>query len=780
MGRRRARARAPPQRIPKLPREFDCLFCCGHETVQVKMDRVLGMGFLKCRVCKASFQMRCCYLDEPVDVYGRWVDEATEANYAPYESYESVGDGGMAEQAPARASGQPAGEVDAVLRPEAASSRQPERAVSSQSEHASQSSQSEYPASEADELQEGERLGAAYDMRSPAYDSQSPRCDTQGPGVVPDRVVAPASTCYQPESLHREASEERRRPTVSETEPTLSSRDESDVQADRELRRSARIAKRFVVRVPKMAQQPRKRRASVKTRTPAAAAAAAAAAPVVAQHVSPDLPGPDEVFAVQKLVRPMVFEGETSYVVLWKGYKEPTVEPRCNLLRDIPVVVNAFERAHKVLWRRNKADKIAYTWKRTVSPRSRRMSESVKMTTHELQAFSGDVPHFSEDRESNKRVKQHRRGQLARRPASRLRNKLGAQSSQQAEELSPAERIDDSAALQDLEELEQSGLRVNWPSECRPHNAEAESGPSRLPAKQKPAPEVVVAIREVPVAGGIIATPSSSPGLQQGATPPPATPCTTFGKNTKRCLASEPKEPRRRSPRIASQKMAAQEAGETQQPERSDDKVPEPQRRSPRLASPKMAAPAAGKPQQPDRSDHTSRATPSGKSSVDSQIHVAAAHPGITQKIAAQAAGEPQQPERPKRKGGASLRKSSSVQSRTHAPAATVEVHSTAALQGCSAVPDHSTAPEAGEDSGPEELFAVQRLVRPTVFEGETSYMVLWKGYKEPTVEPRCNLQRDVPQLVENFERAHAVRWRSNPCRFSWRRTIASRSRKAR
>lgn len=585
---------------------FDCLFCNGRDTIEVRMDRTLEMGSLKCRVCPASFQMQSCYLDEPVDVYSKWVDEATEANYEPYGSYTSLGDDGIPEPAYARTVNLPAEDVNApLMRPVSASSRQPERARSSQSVSSS-SSQSARADSEADELQ-GQSQGAAYAIQSPAYDTPIVDAETKitSPVIVPDVVTASASTCYlvpsgspataptNTQSLDCEANNESAleefcdgemgRPTgfygtegpvvtaafsnggesddITIHTQTLPSRDNACVQVGREPRRSTRIAGKLAAQTPEVAQQPRRRTAertaSVKTRTHTAIATPVAAEPLAPQL--DDAPGPDEVFAVQKLVRPVVFEGEPSYVVLWKGYKETTVEPRCNLIRDIATEVNTFEQAHRVLWRRNKANRNAYTWKQTISPRSRRMSESVQATTHEPQVISGDVPHVPKDK--NKRVTKQQRVEPPRRPSPQMRNKLGAQASHAAEGSHSPEHMDESAALEDLKEIEQDGLRVVWPSQLRPHSAEEESGPSRPPVRLEPAPEVLDAMHELPVAAGMMGMPTSSPG----DTPPPATPCTTIGRNTKNNLASEPKEARRRSPRIASQKIVAQAAGERQQ-----------------------------------------------------------------------------------------------------------------------------------------------------------------------------------------------------------------------
>jgi len=42
------------------------------------MSRPEQLGQLKCRVCNVQYQTRINYLNEPVDVYSEWIDEAAE------------------------------------------------------------------------------------------------------------------------------------------------------------------------------------------------------------------------------------------------------------------------------------------------------------------------------------------------------------------------------------------------------------------------------------------------------------------------------------------------------------------------------------------------------------------------------------------------------------------------------------------------------------------------------------------------------------------------------
>jgi len=44
------------------------------------------------------------------------------------------------------------------------------------------------------------------------------------------------------------------------------------------------------------------------------------------------------------LIKPVIKDNEDYYEVQWKGYREHTLEPRENLLEDIPKMVNQFEK----------------------------------------------------------------------------------------------------------------------------------------------------------------------------------------------------------------------------------------------------------------------------------------------------------------------------------------------------------------------------------------------------------------------------------------------------
>lgn len=77
MGKRKSSSKpqAKKKRDP-LPTTFTCLFCNHEKSVDVKLDKKLGIGQLECKVCGQRFQCGINYLSAAVDVYGEWVDAA--------------------------------------------------------------------------------------------------------------------------------------------------------------------------------------------------------------------------------------------------------------------------------------------------------------------------------------------------------------------------------------------------------------------------------------------------------------------------------------------------------------------------------------------------------------------------------------------------------------------------------------------------------------------------------------------------------------------------------
>ena len=49
-------------------------------------------------------------------------------------------------------------------------------------------------------------------------------------------------------------------------------------------------------------------------------------------------------FVISKLIKPVIKNNVAFYEVQWKGYKEHTIEPRETLLKDVPKMVNQFEK----------------------------------------------------------------------------------------------------------------------------------------------------------------------------------------------------------------------------------------------------------------------------------------------------------------------------------------------------------------------------------------------------------------------------------------------------
>jgi len=55
-----------------------------------------------------------------------------------------------------------------------------------------------------------------------------------------------------------------------------------------------------------------------------------------------------EKWEVSRIIKPTVKNGVNSYYVKWKGYKEHTIEPRSQLLEDVPKLIRLYEKRHQV------------------------------------------------------------------------------------------------------------------------------------------------------------------------------------------------------------------------------------------------------------------------------------------------------------------------------------------------------------------------------------------------------------------------------------------------
>jgi len=94
MGKRKSSSKpqGPKKRDP-LPTTFTCLFCNHEKSVEVKLDKKAGCGWLDCRVCGQKFQCAINYLSSPIDVYSEWVDAADAVAAEARETEKSRGAG---------------------------------------------------------------------------------------------------------------------------------------------------------------------------------------------------------------------------------------------------------------------------------------------------------------------------------------------------------------------------------------------------------------------------------------------------------------------------------------------------------------------------------------------------------------------------------------------------------------------------------------------------------------------------------------------------------------
>ncbi len=80
MGGSKKSTKPAPKVKPKLATTFNCPFCSHANSVEVKMDRKGLVGYLKCRVCTADYEMRINSLHQPVDVFADWIDQCEALN----------------------------------------------------------------------------------------------------------------------------------------------------------------------------------------------------------------------------------------------------------------------------------------------------------------------------------------------------------------------------------------------------------------------------------------------------------------------------------------------------------------------------------------------------------------------------------------------------------------------------------------------------------------------------------------------------------------------------
>ena len=61
-----------------------------------------------------------------------------------------------------------------------------------------------------------------------------------------------------------------------------------------------------------------------------------------------------DTFDISKLIKPVIQDNKIFYEVKWKGYRETTLEPRENLMKDVPKMLGQFERKNKIKFYTNK------------------------------------------------------------------------------------------------------------------------------------------------------------------------------------------------------------------------------------------------------------------------------------------------------------------------------------------------------------------------------------------------------------------------------------------
>ncbi|KAJ1821509.1 hypothetical protein GGH91_001000 [Coemansia sp. RSA 2671] len=79
MGKRKSSRKVAKKEQPKLDTTFACLFCSHEKSVSVAMNRKIGIGSLKCKVCSATYQAALNPLSDAIDVYSEWIDACEEA-----------------------------------------------------------------------------------------------------------------------------------------------------------------------------------------------------------------------------------------------------------------------------------------------------------------------------------------------------------------------------------------------------------------------------------------------------------------------------------------------------------------------------------------------------------------------------------------------------------------------------------------------------------------------------------------------------------------------------
>ncbi len=79
MGRKKAKRTKIRKRAPlKLETKFDCVKCHHEKSVECKIHKASKIGNAYCRICEAQYSCNINSLDNPIDIYYRWIDDLNE------------------------------------------------------------------------------------------------------------------------------------------------------------------------------------------------------------------------------------------------------------------------------------------------------------------------------------------------------------------------------------------------------------------------------------------------------------------------------------------------------------------------------------------------------------------------------------------------------------------------------------------------------------------------------------------------------------------------------
>ena len=94
MGKRKSRKVQKSALKLRVATVFDCPYCQRKQTVEVKLAKKEGIGYLNCRVCTVKYQMRLGPLTKEVDIFCCWIDNAEQLNHGKQKTFGLVTGGG--------------------------------------------------------------------------------------------------------------------------------------------------------------------------------------------------------------------------------------------------------------------------------------------------------------------------------------------------------------------------------------------------------------------------------------------------------------------------------------------------------------------------------------------------------------------------------------------------------------------------------------------------------------------------------------------------------------